>query len=182
MASSWLREGAEGTRETVDDTAILALHVLTGAGFGISYPFDHEAQRPSDGHTMTYRDSLSLCLKNIITFAILPKRVLMLRWAPRKLRVLGQAVQEFQRYMEEMLAHERALMSNRTSGTGNLVSALLRASEEMKQAGGEDASSRLGLTDEEIFGNIFIYSLAGHESTANTVASALVLLAAYPRY
>ena len=41
-------------------------------------------------------------------------------------------------------------------------------------------STRQGLTDEEIFGNIFAFNLAGHETTANTLATSLVLLAANP--
>lgn len=182
MASSWHREGSKGTTATVDDTATLALHVLTSAGFGMSYPFDHDRHKPPDGHAMTYRDSLSLCLKNIITFAILPKQYLTKKWLPSKLRTLGQAVQEFQRYMEETLAHEKALISDRKPGSGNLISAMLRVSEESRLPGEKDAVSKLGLADEEIFGNIFAYSLAGLETTANTVATALVLLAANPKY
>ncbi|KAL8654915.1 MAG: hypothetical protein Q9226_003239 [Calogaya cf. arnoldii] len=132
---------------------------------------------------MTYRDSLSLCLSNIITFAIIPKRYLSLSFLPRKLRKLGQAVQEFQQYMEEMLARERASGNKGNSDTPSLMRALVRASEEDAQAKDSGQhSSKLGLTDEEIYGNLFAYNLAGHETTANTVAYALVLLAAYPQY
>ena len=181
MASSWYRMGSKGTKATVEDTATLALHVITSAGFGMSYPFSRGSQKPSDGHEMTYRDSLAICLKNIITFAIFPKNFLTLRWLPSRLRTLGQAVKEFQCYMDELLAHERN--SSRTMpGTGNLVSAMLEASEVSQLSVGKDTGSKLSLADNEIFGNIFAYSLAGHETTANTVAAALVLLAAHPEY
>ena len=182
MASSWARKGSKGTDETVEDTATLALHVLTSAGFGMSYPFRHATQTPTDGHKMTYRDSLSICLKNIVTFAILPKKVLRLQWLPSKLGILGQGMQEFERYMQETLTHERELVSGRAVGSGNLVSAMLKASEESQQSGGKDAGLKISLTDDEVFGNIFAYSLAGHETTANTIAIALVLLASYPKY
>ena len=181
MAASWYNTGSRGTEETVEDTATLALHVLTSAGFGMSYPFRHGSQKPSDGHEMNYRDSLAICLMNIITFAIVPKKFLTLRWIPSRLRTLGQAVKEFQCYMDELLAHERN--SRRTMpDTGNLVSAMLEASEQSQLSVGKDAGSKLSLADNEIFGNIFAYSLAGHETTANTVAAALVLLAANPEY
>lgn len=62
------------------------------------------------------------------------------------------------------------------------VSAMLRASEESQPSISKAARSKLSLADNEVFGNIFAYSLAGHETTANTVAIALVLLAAYPEY
>ncbi|KAI4108318.1 MAG: hypothetical protein LQ339_002219 [Xanthoria mediterranea] len=183
MASSWSRQGPQGTTEVVADTATLALHVLTCAGFGESYPFNQGVRKVAKGHAMTYRDSLALCLSNIITFAIIPKRYLSTSFFPQKLRKLGQAVQEFQQYMEEMLARERDSGANGTSETPNLMSALVRASDEDAHAKDSGQhSSKLGLTDEEIFGNIFAYNLAGHETTANTVAYALVLLAAHPQY
>lgn len=102
---------------------------------------------------MTYRDSLALCLSNIITFAIIPKRYLSLSFFPQKLRKLGQAVQEFQQYMEEMLARERDSGAKGTSETPNLMSALVRASDEDAHAKDSGQHSfKLGLSDEEIFG------------------------------
>ncbi|KAI4108460.1 MAG: hypothetical protein L6R37_001064 [Teloschistes peruensis] len=181
MISSWTRQGERGTKDTVPDTATLALHVLTNAAFGAAYPFSEGVSKVSPGHEMTYKDSLSLCLSNIITFAILPRKYLSLSYMPRKLQRVGQAAREFQQYMAEMLDSERG--STKYERTTNLMSALVRASDEdaESKAGGQD-SSKLGLTDDEIFGNIFAYNLAGHETTANTVAFALCLLAAYPEY
>ena len=180
MGNLWAEQGVEGTRETVADTATLALHVLTSVGFGLSYPFHHGVRDLSDGHSMTYRDALSMCLRNIITFAILPKKALSLSFLPKKLRSLGVAAQEFQVYMEEMLAHERNMAAKREHGTGNLMGSLMRASEEAQKSNDTKESLRLGFTDEEIFGNIFVFNLAGHETTANTLATSLVLLAANP--
>ena len=180
MALSWAERGAEGTKETVEDTATLALHVLTSVGFGLSYPFHHGVRDLPDGHSMTYRDALSLCLRNIITFAILPKKLLSSSFLPKKLRTLGVATKEFQKYMEEMLSHERAMAGKREQGSDNLVGSLVRASEEAQKSTDVNDSLHLGLTDEEIFGNIFVFNLAGHETTANTLAFSLVLLAANP--
>lgn len=182
MARSWTDEGAAGSKETVADTATLALHVLTSVGFGLSYPFHGGVRDLPPGHSMTYRDALSLCLQNIITFTILGKKILSSSFLPKKLRTLGVATKEFQRYMEEMLSHERNMAAKREHGTGNLIGALIRASEEAQQSGDRTDSTYLGLTDDEIFGNIFAFNLAGHETTANTLATAIVLLAAKPEY
>jgi len=181
MSKAWIDHGTKGTRDTVADTATLALHVLTSVGFGLSYPFHGGVRDLPAGHKMTYRDALSLCLRNIITFAILPKKTLSLSFVPRKLRDLGIATKEFQKYMEEMLVHERSMADNREPGTGNLIGSLVRASEEARKSGDTNGSSYLGLTDEEIFGNIFAFNLAGHETTANTLATSIVLLAANPK-
>lgn len=180
MAQSWLEQGVEGTMETVADTATLALHVLTSVGFGLSYSFHRGVRDLPDGHSMTYRDALSLCLRNIINFSILPKKVLSLSFLPKKLRSLGVATKEFQIYMEEMLTHERNMSAKREHGTGNLMGSLVRASEEAQKGSDTNDLTHLGLTDEEIFGNIFAFNLAGHETTANTLATSLVLLAANP--
>ena len=81
--------------------------------------------------------------------------------------------------MGEMLTTERHLISSKKIDTRSLMNALIRASDEAKETEvkGKTVS---GLTDEEIFGNLFMYNLARHETTANTLAYAIVLLAAHP--
>ena len=182
MAQSWSNQGAAGTKETVVDTATLALHVLTSVGFGLTYPFHGGVRDLPPGYSMTYRDALSLCLRNIITFTILGKRILSSPFLPKKLRTLGIATEEFQKYMEEMLVYERKSAANRGEGPGNLIGALVRASEEAQPSEDKVDFTHLSLSDDEIFGNIFSFNLAGHETTANTLATAIVLLAAKPNY
>ena len=181
MLQSWVSKEDLGNSDTVQDTAILALHVLTSAGFGMSYPFSRGVQESLPGYLMSYRDALLLILQNIILLAIFPRKLLSSSLLPRKLRDLEQATIEFKRHMEEMLARERRSISLGESSAGNLLSALVRASDEANQS---DTKGRAiqGLTDDEIFGNIFMYNLAGHETTANTVAYAIMLLAAYPEW
>lgn len=177
MLLAWLNTGPAGTRNTTEDTAKLALHVLISAGFGISYPFHGGVQELSPGHTMTCGDALSLILRNIVSLIVLPKKYLKSRAMPRKLQKLGQAAQEFKSYMDEMVDHERDRIRNHEAGEDNLMTVLVRASEASRQA----SKSTLTLADDEVFGNIFTFAFAGHETTANTVAFALVLLAANPQ-
>ncbi|MCJ1388203.1 hypothetical protein MMC18_001048 [Xylographa bjoerkii] len=183
MMQSWTLRGSQGTNETVPDTAILALHVLTYAGFGVRYSFLEGLQQLHPPHIMSYRDALATILNNIIALAIFPKKVLQSSFLPlpKRLREVGQATKEFTIYMNEMLVRERELLSHQKGDTGSLMSALVQASDEA-----QDAENRGGpihrLTDDEIFGNLFMYNLAGHETTANTIAYALVLLAAYPEW
>lgn len=182
MAPSWVNQGKMGTMETVPDTATVALHVLTSVGFGVSYPFHGGVRDIPAGHIMTYKDALALCLRNIITFSIFSRKTLSRSFLPKKLRTLGLAAKEFQTYMEEMLSNQRAGVGEREKESPNLMSALIRASEEARRTQDEPVSRHLGLSDEEIFGNIFMFNLAGHESTANTIAASLMLLAAHPEY
>ena len=50
----------------------------------------------------------------------------------------------------------------------------------MKSDGGQSPSR--GLTVDEILGNIFVINFDWHDTTANTLAFSVVLLAAYPEY
>ena len=132
---------------------LLALHVLTYAGFGIIYFCSDGIQHPQADFSMSYRDALSLALRNVMFLHIVPRAFSTLSTMPKKFRDLGQATKELQRYMEEMLARERQLVSKRQPVQGNLTSALIRASKEVKELG--DDESMQGLRDEEIFGSIF---------------------------
>jgi cytochrome P450 len=172
MLISWTQKSTLGVTSLVDDTMILALHVLTAAGFGKSYPFSDGLQVPSDGHKMTYRDALRLILANIFT-TILASTVSIPDWlAPKNVKEVKVAIKDFKSYMQEMVEEERVSIGHRGAESDNLMSVLIRASEASKE--GEE--SRSGLTDEEIYGNLFIYNLAGHETTANTLAYAIALL------
>ena len=181
MLSCWLSLGPRGTRHTAQDTALLTLHVLSSAGFGQKHSFQAGVQNPQPGFSMTYRDSLHLILNNIILLAIFPQKFLRSSFLPRKLRDVGEATFVFRKYMDEMLSKERRLIAKQDAGSGTLMSALVRASDSIKQPN-ESSVPFQGLTDTEIFGNIFMYNLAGHETTANTVFYAIVLLAAHPTW
>ena len=181
MLKSWLSHGLKGTKDSARDTALLTLHVLFAAGFGQKYPFQAGLQNAQPGFTMTYRDSLQLILQNIILLAIFPQNFLRSPYLPQKFRDVGEATYVFRKYMEEMLTKERHLIAQQDSGAGNLMSALVRASDATKSSSDSHAPVQ-GLTDPEIYSNIFMYNLAGHETTANTVFCAIALLATYPSW
>ena len=178
MLEHWVSQD-RGTTDTIDDTMTLALHVLTCAGFGTKHTFQNGLQSSRPDQAMTYRDALGLVLQNIIPFAIFSEKFMLSSFAPKTLRRLGQAKKVFGDHMSGMLEQERRLIASQQAGGANLMSALVRASEDAKEAEGR-GGPRQGLTDDEIFGNIFIYSLAGHETTANSLAYTIALLAAYP--
>jgi len=86
---------------------------------------------------------------------------------PPKLKRMKAAATEFKQYMTDMVKEEREEIKHRNEEKDNLMSVLLRA---------EASAGKLGLNDDEIFGNLFIYNIAGHDTTANTLAYAIVLL------
>lgn len=70
-------------------------------------------------------------------------------------------------------------------GTGSLMTSFIRAlnthqTEEATVKGNTRQLPSKGLTVDEIFGNIFVINFAGHDTTANTLAFSMLLLAAHP--
>ena len=84
-----------------------------------------------------------------------------------------------------MLDEESSLLGQGKTGTGSLMTSFVRAldmhqGEAVNVKRSEGPSQQKGLTIDEIFGNIFVINFAGHDTTANTLAFSLLLLAAYP--
>ncbi|KAJ3053484.1 hypothetical protein HK102_011692, partial [Quaeritorhiza haematococci] len=67
--------------------------------------------------------------------------------------------------------------SNIPNATDNLLTSLVDASATDEAGEGEGEGSSAGLKEIELLGNIFVLLVAGHETTANTLAWALALLA-----
>jgi cytochrome P450 len=182
MAHHWLAQNDGKTNNVAEDTRIVALHILTAAGFGITQDFAEGSRKPAPGHELSLRESLLLILSNLFTAIIGLWKVNFLHpFLPKDIKRIGLAVKEFGKYMDEILQHERqARMKDPGSLKPNLISSLVRASDEAKEAPGVNSS--VPLSDEEIKGNIFIFHLAGHDTTANTLAYSFTLLALYPEY
>ncbi|MCJ1311766.1 hypothetical protein MMC25_005439 [Agyrium rufum] len=170
-------------KRTARDTRTLSLHVLSGVGFGKSYSFHKSAEPPSAGHTFNYRDSLALILENAIPILVFGPKLLNRKFLPNKWRRIGQATVDFKFHMTEMMQEERRLISQHKPGAGNIISSLIKTSADQIDASNQslnDLLERKGLTEEEIYGNIFIYNFAGHDTVAITFNTAIYLLAAYP--
>lgn len=182
MVHKWLSQDDGKTNNIAEDTRIIALHVLTAAGFGITQDFADGSRKPTLGHEFSLRDSLLLILANVFdVLAGLWKVALLRPILSAQVNKIGRAVIDFGRYMDEILHHEReARIKNPGSVKTNLISSLIRASDDAKEAPGVNSSMRL--SDDEIKGNIFIFHLAGHDTTANTLAYTFTLLALYPEF
>ena len=171
MLKSWMEKASlGGVANTPNDTMTLALHVLTAAGFGKNYDFEGGVQGIGVGHTMSYRDALKALLGDLFGAMITSSLLMGLpSWAmPKKLEEMKSALREFRAYMVEMIEEERESTGEKKSEGDNLLSVLIRSSQ---------SEGRSVLSDEEIIGNMFIYNLAGHDTTANTLAYAITMLA-----
>jgi cytochrome P450 len=77
--------------------------------------------------------------------------------------------------MEQMVADEKQhIAANQPKENGNLLQSFVIASQST------DAATHI--PDPAVFGNLFIFILAGHETSANTMTFALSLLACRPNF
>ncbi len=74
---------------------------------------------------------------------------------------------------------EKKSIAEGKPGAGNLMTSLIRASVENASAG-TMGELQGGLTESEIYGNVLVFNFAGHDTTAHTLAFAIVLLSAHP--
>lgn len=190
MVHSWLSHDRTGLTSTSEDTRTLALDVLAFAGFQKSYPFRSTADGQGVETPSSYRDSLSLILRNALVIMVLPEKAFHIPFLPSTWRQIGRAITEFRKYMLQQIADEKMLMAEGKPGSGTLVSNLVRASDDRsentitsavkKLAEGEESHEVRALTVDEILGNIFVFNFAGHDTTAISMSYAMLLLVAHP--
>lgn len=168
----------ESTRNVADDTRTLSLHVLSTAGFGKSYPFQGRSEGAPENVAASYKTSLQTILDNCILLMVLGQDFLSKSWLPSNMRKLHQATITFKKYKTEVYEEQKRAVAKGEPGDENLMTSLVRASVAQKSLT-ESAPSN-GLTESEIYGNIFVFNFAGHDTTAHTLAFAVMLLAAHP--
>lgn len=177
MLQYWTKK--QSITSSADDLRTLSLHVLTGAGFGKHAKFEGHDERGDTSISGNYKNSLQMILENcILIMAIGPKALAAARpWLPKswKLGVLAETCAEFQRFMTELYEEEKAKQVKPTAArpVTTLMSSLVRASQA-------EARSGTGLTESEIYGNMFMLNFAGHDTTAHTFTFAIHFLAAHP--
>jgi cytochrome P450 len=180
MLTSWTSFADAGIPSYQRDTRMLSLNVLAGVGFGEYYEFRGSTE-PVVDKIGEYRDSLQTVLENIILLLIVPFRVLTMvpgRWAR-----IGNAGIAFKKHMEKMLEDETEALRQGRSGSGGIMPGFVRAADLYHRESAADPNfkgAKKGLSVDEIYGNLFVINFAGHDTTANTLAFATLLLAAHP--
>jgi cytochrome P450 len=191
LFADWSKQ--PGVTSTQRDVHAVALNVLCGAGFGLQSSFidTKSAGSPGGGEArLGYRESLRILLSNTLQLILLGPLAKLgvptwMFWG--SMRTTAAAFAEFKGYMSEMLAKEKSAFEQGDLSRHNLMSALVRASEESRKAAETSKESSVGstaagLSDDEVYGNLFIFNLAGHDTTAATLHFALTLLAVYPEW
>ena len=78
--------------------------------------------------------------------------------------------------MTKAYEREKSIMAAGGQQDNNLMTSLVRHSQSAT------GSAETGLTEEEIYGNIFVYNFAGHDATAISLSFGVYLLATRPEF
>jgi hypothetical protein len=169
-----------------EDVLELSLNVISDAGFGVKLPFKppiagaagdsnglfKDSNTPPAGYQFTFRGVMEYMNRSMLSvfFAngVLP------RWIPRGL--VPFLKKDFAAH-EDLKKFLHALMEKAETAedeTHNLLERLVRSRREEQEVTNK---RNPWLSDSEVLGNVYIFSIAGHETTATTLRFALVLLA-----
>ncbi|KAF8897050.1 cytochrome P450 [Gymnopilus junonius] len=161
----WTNRDVIAVDHCVDITLPIALFVIGAAGFGRSISWKEDAKVPQ-GHSMTFKDALHVVTTDFFLKLIVPE------WAmgfTQRLRTCRTAFGELRQYMSEMI---QARQKEEKAERHDLFSSLLEANDHSLDIA--------PLSEDELIGNIYIFLVAGHETTAHTLCFTFALLALYP--
>ncbi|KAI0543521.1 cytochrome P450 [Xylaria curta] len=152
----------------------------------VSFGFQGHSANPetnglekTSGHKISLLGALNGVVMHLPHILLVPK--LILRYSPWK--AAYTAYKEMDKYMDDLLSQANRDIDHGIElprGKGSLLEALLRHSRQSTELSSEKLSVRLSLADQEIKGNLFIFLLAGYDTTANTIIYACIILSLYP--
>lgn len=118
------------------------------------------------GHTLPYSEAMDWLLDHVLTIFVVP--AWLQRLGPTAWRQTAIAYTDSGLYLSELLERER-LQSKSSTGKKNLLGALVATSDL--------AASEDKLSEDDLIGNVFVFAVAGLETTAGTLQYALTHLA-----
>ncbi|KLO09951.1 cytochrome P450 [Schizopora paradoxa] len=162
----------------------ITLLIIASAGFGMHTPWSStsnmhakvKANLLSD-EVMPFHIALGTTLQKLFTKVLIPSFAYNLPfqvpWLSEEAKVTNAAFGALKIHMSELV------LSARMGGGDeeNLLRRLVLANDAAQEAEG---SKKGTLTDDELFSNIFIFLVAGHETSAHALSFAILLLAIYP--
>lgn len=152
----------------------ITINVIGAVCFGTqrSWTGTKIAETPP-GFKTTFIDSISTIVDNWIFVLLVPAKIMRLPFLPKSVRKVGTAITEFPLHLRESISKERKGPSSRNT----LIASLVRLADR-DQDPSLTTSTSTYLSEEEIRGNLFTFTIAGFETTANTLAYAVAELAA----
>ncbi|KGO48199.1 Cytochrome P450 [Penicillium expansum] len=196
LATRWIGAAAGKAAPSLRDGVYdLTVNVMSVAGFEKQYHQQLETGKkekedstyfpPLGHHRLSLVESLFRVVTNLPIFVLFPA------WLVRFCaHTVYTAYSELNQYMDELLAQEKADIrarqgtNNTTRAKGNLLTAVVESNNQqpgLKTSGPVSGpGGRTQLTDVEVKGNVFMFLLAGYDTTANTILFSAIILSLNP--
>ncbi|CAI7653188.1 unnamed protein product [Penicillium pancosmium] len=169
------------------DANALTLAVISLAGFGkqLEWSKEDDNQTIPVGYQLTFLHALQDTLHHMVPILLYP------RWVLRIIHLeAALAHSQLDRYLRDIIRDQEAKLTANINhddkkSRGNLLTAVVRSSvmfnseQHSSKASGKSGERKQGFTEDETMGNLFIYLLAGYETTANAIIYGLAALALY---
>jgi cytochrome P450 len=183
MLASWVGN-SKSIRELASDSMRLSLEVIGRAGLGQKLDWSTAGEGATQhkiphGHTMTFTAAVQYLLANMLWVMALPMWVLQ-KYPSQKLNKAYNAYVEWGLYMKEMIAAKKAAIRSGASesSTIDLIGQLIKGQEAGKIS---KSPAAVDFDDSDVMGNLFMFIIAGHETSANSIHFTLALLALHPQ-
>ena len=144
----------------------ITVHVLSGAGMGASVAWQDESNElPKPGYKQNYIQSVQAVLNGITGLyftAMVSTKLSSFLPGYHAMKAMGYAVDEFPAHTTDMLNKERERIETGDSvSRSNIMSQLLQASEQPAGTDSKvDERREKALSDEEMMGNLFVFTAA----------------------
>lgn len=163
----------------------LAINVLNATVMGISSTWATQEELPLAGFQTTFIDAVATLLASIPGAFVVPAGILV-RWPSwasnsKWMRRVGAAKMEFPRHVSHLFEAERDRFGEAGS-KANILSQLFQASGRGIQDGAPDKRQPPILSEISLAANLFAVTGAGFDTSANSIANVLLLLARYPTW
>ncbi|KAH9965006.1 cytochrome P450 [Russula dissimulans] len=149
-------------------TTRVAFLVISACGFGLRFQWEGETET-GDGD-MGIQKAMRIWVDSSVLRVITPSWMYKLPF--KRLRDIATSNRVLRDHIDRMILEHKADLSSEFSNVErrDMFSLLVRASEE---------DSKFKLSDSELVGNVFAMMLAGHETTASTLAATIGFLGVY---
>lgn len=168
------------TDKMVKGIKLLATNVISRAGYGQNLPWTLQESEPKFNTTTSFFDSLHVLINNFAIAAIVPSNILLSGWMHSWVRQIGKAKTQFPSQVNAILDEERHRLGLTDANSSSLLSMLVEQQNKAGAGGERQHSNRLDR--DEVHGNLFIVTMGGFETTANTLTYATSRLAACPEW
>lgn len=174
----------EDTNGVVEGVRMLAINVLGSAIYGSRRSWTQASSntKAPAGYKTTLMQAIVAIIDNHIVAVFIPPSVLSLPFMPKAIRQLGASTMEFPRHADDLIAKERGKPHG--SAQNNFIGVLVKNAEDQKRqvASPSKHSSHMYLSEEEIIGNLFNFTIAAFDTLASVMAYAIMALAIHSEW